>query len=253
MSQIMVYKSDADGKLFEDKKKYQSHLRKLATVRQQERKMILAESQREGFIKQIGQVASFHELEVFVKNNWSWFYHNGLKQQWGKYTAPKQAHELAEFRITSTNWKDHMSNRHRCPIGGVTNWGRQNTSDPTGYPGWYCRINLGIITAKYTYRKGSYWEDGFGGDYFEGTQMKTGTGGGGGHTATGVCTYAYDMELWAADFPVMFDQLMQEQWVEAENNRRAREWRYLGGSGNVPTITKVPADWVCPNPMELVY
>lgn len=249
MSQIMVYKSDADGKLFEDKTKYQLHLRKLARVRQQERKMAVVESQRVDFIKKMGQVSSFHELELFVKNNWSWFYHNGLKQQWGKYNPPKQAHELANFTISSSHWKDHMSNSHRCPIGGVTNWGRYDVGNPTGYPGWYCRIELGIITAKYKYRKASYWEDGFGGDYFKGTPMATGTGGGGGHTDTGVCTYGYDMEIWAADFPVMFEQRMKERWVERENNRRAREWRYLGGNGSVPAISEIPDDWVCPDPM----
>lgn len=253
MSQIMVYKSDADGKLFEDKKKYQAHLRKLAAVRQQERKMALAESQREDFLKQMQQVASFHELELFVKNNWSWFYHNGLKQQWGKYTPPKQAHELAEFKITSSFWQDHMSNSHRCPVGGVTNWGQRNADAPTGYPGWHCRISLKLATAKYKYRKASYWEDGLGGDYFAKTPIATGTGGGGGHDAAGLCTYGYDMTVWAADFPVMFDQLMQKKWVEEENDRRAREWRYLGGVGNVPTITEVPSDWVCPNPTELAY
>ena len=33
MSQVLVWKSDADGKLFEDKIKYQKHLRKLAAQR----------------------------------------------------------------------------------------------------------------------------------------------------------------------------------------------------------------------------
>jgi hypothetical protein len=33
MSIIQAYKSDSDGKLFEDKKKYQLHLRKLASAR----------------------------------------------------------------------------------------------------------------------------------------------------------------------------------------------------------------------------
>ena len=38
MSVITVWKCDEDGKLFEDKKKYQNHLRKLARVRRERRR-----------------------------------------------------------------------------------------------------------------------------------------------------------------------------------------------------------------------
>ena len=39
MSQVLVWKSDVDGKLFEDKAKYQSHLRKLARHRNAQQKL----------------------------------------------------------------------------------------------------------------------------------------------------------------------------------------------------------------------
>ena len=47
MSQVLVWKSDADGKLFEDKAKYQSHLRTLARHRNAQRKLQIAESAKD--------------------------------------------------------------------------------------------------------------------------------------------------------------------------------------------------------------
>jgi len=47
MSVITVWKSDADGKLFEDKTKYQKHLRKLGRERLTRRKLEIVEAEKD--------------------------------------------------------------------------------------------------------------------------------------------------------------------------------------------------------------
>lgn len=75
------------------------------------------------------------------------------------------------------------------------------------------------------------------------------TGGGGGGGGTDYISYSYDVSLWAADFPVMHEALRRSQYLERENSRRQREWRYLGGKGPVPSTTEIPEDWICPDPL----
>ena len=49
MSQITVWKCDQTGKLFEDKAKYQSHLRKLARERNTKRKLTVIEAEADAW------------------------------------------------------------------------------------------------------------------------------------------------------------------------------------------------------------
>ena len=68
MSIIQAYKSDADGKVFEHKADYSKHLRKLAAKRREVKRAEDFECSREAFFAQMGQVASFQELEQFIKD-----------------------------------------------------------------------------------------------------------------------------------------------------------------------------------------
>ena len=221
MSQVLVWKSDADGKLFEDKKKYQSHLRKLAAQRQQARKIAATKVDRELFLDKIGQVGSIKELEQFIKDNWKWFFANGLsRNDWRRRSKAYETHDHVEVSFGWARWSDSVSNSHRCPRNGVTNWGGRDVGAPRGYPGWTGQIKIHVRTPEKTYRKEKYYEDGFGSDYFDRTPIGTGSGGGGG-CKNGVTSYSYSVELFAADFPVM-----------AENRQKAEFLSKMGSKVN---------------------
>lgn len=215
MSQVMVWKSDQDGKLFEDKTKYRKHLRKLAQVRATSRKAAKVEASRDDFQNKIGAVGSLAELTQLIKDNWDWFYANGLsKNNWrpSKNDTLKHGYVGVSFHNMGYGFQ---SNSHYCPKNGVTNWDRRNAKPgtPTGYPGWRGTINIKVKTQKH----GNYYRSGFGSDYFSRTIINTGSGGGGGVT-DGVTSYSYEVVLWAEEFPGLVKQMDQETM-----------WKDLGG------------------------
>lgn len=216
MSRVMVWKSDADGKLFEDKAKYMAHLRKLGRERLRIRKAKQAELMREAFITRMGQeVTGPESLEQFIKDNWDWFFSNGYRNGWRAQS--NKVHEYVEVSFENLYWSDNLSNSHSCPRNGVTNWGSRDTypdgtAKPRGYPGWGGRINIRVRTPMVTKTRQA---DGFGSDYFKYTPINTGTGGGGG-VKDGVTKYSYDVKLWADDFPT---------W--AREREKELVWKYL--------------------------
>ena len=224
MSQVLVWKSDADGKLFEDKTKYQKHLRKLAAARREQKKVAQVNIDREAFIIRMGQeVNGVESLEKFIKDNWSWFFHNGVSRNrmWNDKKAYK-FHEYHDVFINLYGWNDNVSNSHCCPRGGVQNWSARDADKPTGYPGWIGRITIKVKPAMYKYKGQTYMEDGFGGDYFADTPIKTGTGGGGG--GDGCKEYAYDLKLFASDFPTWHDNIMKAKTWEIITNGQKVEF-----------------------------
>jgi hypothetical protein len=252
MSIVQAYKSDIDGKLFENKNNYIKHLRKLAGQRLLQKREEKLEREREAFLVQMGQVKSIDELNQFIKDNWRWFWLNGVKRNsWRSQKGTPSFHEYVDVSITNVRWVEKVSNSHCCPRKGVENFDTRadyNKGKPTCYPGWEGRINIKVRTGKYNYKGKEYSEQGFGSDYFENTIINTGTGGGGGLKA-GCTSYSYDVKLFAADFPVMHEIVRREQWVHLENERRKQIWRTLGGKGQPTVITDIPNDWVCPDPM----
>ena len=201
MSQILVWKSDADGKLFEDKTKYQLHLRKLAAVRNSERKAAKAAADFDAFLTKMGNtVTSIVELEKFITENFNQFFYNGMKHAlWKCDRKPTIAHKMAKIKI-DVQWNDHVSNSHSCPRNGVQNFDTRaeyNKGKPTGYPGWKGRIEFVVEAGMSNHKKNPYKLDSYGGDYFKDTGINTGTGGGNGQS------YGYDVKLFAADFPAM--------------------------------------------------
>lgn len=252
MSIIQAYKSDADGRLFEDKNKYQNHLRKLAKARLAEKKVQQMEVQREEFLTQMGQVASIDELNQFIKENWRWFWANGAKDEfyrWGRKGTP-EFHEYVEVTVKEVFWHEKLRNSHSSPRAGVENFDSRadyNQGKPTSYPGWRGRINIHVRPPTTKYRGEEYVKDGWGSSYFTNTIICTGSGGGGGGKEHK--SYSYDLSLWAADFPVMYKAQRREQWLMRENQERMHVWRQLGGQGLTPPVTQVPDDWCCPDPL----
>lgn len=252
MSIVTVYKSDLDGKLFEDKKKYQLHLRKLAAGRIAKKKVEKMEAERETFLDKMGQVPDIAGLEQFIKDNWKWFWANGARRNtWHLGKKTPQFHEYVEVSFSNVYWKEDMSNSHSCPRKGVENFDRSadyNKGKPTGYPGWRARITIKVRPPMSKHKKNPYMHSGWGSDYFSSTIVNTGTGGGGGNS-TDHKKYSYDVSLWAADFPVMYESIRKEQWLHHENDKRQLAWNILGGNNSVTTVTDVPEDWTCPDPM----
>jgi hypothetical protein len=200
MSQVLVWKSDTDGKLFEDKLKYTKHLRKLATEQQYARKIAAQHAARAAFIKRMGDtVTSIAELEQFIVANWEWFALNGISdsgytQRRNSAQSPKQ-HTITEI-VFHVKWNDSVSNTHCCPIGGVTNWSQAwaPLGTPRGYPGWKGTVQFVAGVVDTTSNKLNHLACGSG--YFRGTPINTGSGG-------GAYNASYEVSLFASDFPAM--------------------------------------------------
>lgn len=249
MSKITVWKSDMDGKLFEDKSKYVKHLRTLAAKNILKRKFEHKEATRPIIMQKMGQVKSSGELTQFIKDNWQWFWLNGAARCTWRWKDKPPIHELVDIRITGLKWDEHLSNSHSCPQGGVSNFGRGSDYGATGYPGWKGQIHIEIKPPSYMYKKKSYIEEGWGSDYFDDTIINTGSGGGGGGPTTK--KYTYGLTLWAADFPVIYEKQRRWQWCEEENRKRKFVWKSLGGNQAVPEVYEVPEDWVLISPWSV--
>ena len=202
MSQVLVWKSDADGKLFEDKSKYTTHLRGLARQRNQSRKIEKMEADREAFIKRMGTtVKSFKELEQFVHDNWDFFFANGMKHAlWHCDKMPKNKHKLVKISFANMRWSDSVSNTHSCPRDGVQNWDQRRNREmgknlAEGYPGWSGSIRF-TVDAGASDHKVPRPYSGWSSDYFKDTSINTGSGSGG-------VNCQYEMKIYAADFPAM--------------------------------------------------
>ena len=204
MSRVLVWRSDADGKLFEDKAKYVKHLRKLAGARLDDRRMARAAALKLEFVRNMGNtVSSREELLQFITDNWQWFFYNGLSRQYYRRKGKVIAEQLVAIKMRPFSY-GFQSNSHSAPRGKSTNWCGRQTNEPNGYLGWHTRIEFVLKS------KGQY--GGFGSDYFADTGICTGTGGGGGGEEN-LIHYGYDVTLWADDFPAMHkSQLKSEMW-----------------------------------------
>jgi hypothetical protein len=261
MSIIQAYKSDADGKIFEDKGKYQAHLRKLASARRAEKKVEQMEAERELFLAMMGQVKSLDELNQFIKTNWNWFWANGAQHDFYRWDRKGEAapfHEYHAVTISDLRWSEGMSNSHCSPRKGVQNFDTRadyNKGKPTGYPGWSGRINIHVKPPMSKHKKNPYMHDGWGSSYFDRTTICTGGGGGGGtHDKDGdkYISYSYEVKLWAADFPAMYEAKRKDEWIQKENAERMFVWRQLGGKGLTQSVTEqdIPSDFAMSDPLE---
>jgi hypothetical protein len=219
---ITAYKSEADGKIFEDKSKYTAHLRKLARHRLAQKKLMIANQEADAVWAELYErEQSIDDWMQMVIDNQHLFWAEAAKgdpHDWenvGKRRGRKTTGAVMPMprvlKIThSLRWHDNVSNSHSCPHNGVTNWSPSWNTDktvPTGYPGWtghiewlvewpkeFDGIYLGSdLFAKGTFRTGRQ-------------RAHTGTGGGGGgHFNKEFNTYCqrpgYDFKIFAADWP----------------------------------------------------
>lgn len=216
MSRILVWCSDADGRLFRDKTEYQKHIRRLARNRREARKR---EQERQAID---AKWTEFYEREMdisewpqFVIDNqdmfWDELYRPGSDYGPGgfRYQKGLPRPRLLEFTAFNLHWSDRVSNSHHRPHNGVENWCAQNKNKPTGYPGWEGRIEWIVA-----------WPQKFDGHYpgsdifsrgsFSTGRQRAHTGtGGGGHMSYSrkykchVQTFGYDFRLYADDWPGM--------------------------------------------------
>jgi hypothetical protein len=221
MAQIVAWKCEQDGKIFEDKKKYQNHLAKLARHRLTQRRL-----QVDGNLKD--QIwASLYECEQsldqwfdMVIANQDLFWAEAAQGDWNdwkdvgkKIGRGKNAIVMPMpkvLKIThSLRWSDSVSNSHSCPHDGVTNWGgcRDKDGVPRGYPGWQGHVEWLVEWPEeldYTYLGSDLFSRG---TFSTGRQRAhTGTGGGGGgHFNKEFNTYcqrpSYDFKIFASDWP----------------------------------------------------
>jgi hypothetical protein len=238
MSQILVWKSDADGKLFEDKTKYTAHLRKLARHRNAQRKLTIAEAEKDAVWAELYErEQSIDDWMQMVIDNQNLFWAEaalGDPYDWQnvgkKLSRAKGAGAMPIPRVLKIThrlqWNDSVSNSHSCPVGGVTCWSSHEAKDgrPRGYPGWQGQIEwlvewpkefdsmyLGSdLFSKGTFRSGRQ-------------RAHTGTGGGGGgHFNKEFNTWcqrpSYDFRIYASDWPGM-----------ARYYEKQKMWKIIGG------------------------
>jgi len=221
MSVITAYKSDVDGKIFEDKSKYQAHLRKLARHRNAQRKLQISQAEKDAVWAELYErEQSIDDWMQMVIDNQHLFWAEAAQGDWrdwecvGKKSGRgKNAVVIPMPRVLKIthrlSWNDCVSNSHSSPVGGVTCWSSHEAKDgrPRGYPGWSGQISWLVEWPKEL--EGMY----LGSDLFsKGTfrtgrqRANTGTGGGGGgylnkEFNTWCQNPSYDFKLFAADWP----------------------------------------------------
>ena len=242
MAIITAYKSEADGKIFEDKSKYQAHLRKLARHRLAQRRLQVAESEKDAVWAELYQrEQSIDDWMQMVIDNQHLFWAeaaagnpqdwNCVGKKWGRGKNAVVVPVPKVLKIThSMRWSDSVSNSHSCPHDGMTNWGgREKMKDgspaPSGYPGWTGRVEWIVAwpqELEHMYLGSELFSRG---TFRTGRQRAhTGTGsGGGGHMSKEFNTWvqrpAYDFRIYASDWPgltryhekrIMWDALQKE-------------------------------------------
>jgi len=221
MSIITAYKCDEDGKIFEDKSKYQAHLRKLARHRNAQRRLKIAAAEKDAaWAKLYEREQSIDQWMQMVIDNQHLFWAEaaeGNRYDWDRVGKKSGRGKNAVvvpvpkvLKIThSLRWNDSVSNSHSCPHDGVTCWSSNEAKDgrPQGYPGWQGRVDWIVEWPKEL--DGMY----LGSDLFsKGTfrsgrqRAHTGTGGGGGgyfdkEFDTWCQRPGYDFKIFASDWP----------------------------------------------------
>jgi len=218
---ITAYKSVTDGKIFEDKAKYQAHLRKLARHRLAQKRLTIAQAEKDAAWAELYErEQSIDDWCQMVIDNQHLFWAEaaeGDPYDWQnvgkKISRGKNAMVMPVPKVLKIThdlrWDDSVSNSHSCPHNGVTCWSSNEARDgrPRGYPGWgghiawlvewpqeFDGIYLGSdLFSRGTFRTGRQ-------------RANTGTGGGGGgHFNREFNTWcqkpSYDFKIFAADWP----------------------------------------------------
>ena len=210
MSIITAYKSDTDGKLFEDLDAYNAHLKKLARINRQKKKEANFETDRLVFMDKIFKEVSNPQELIDCILKYSHFFINNAKNNKKlnektncefKKLSIKPSYNSGNTTPVSLIWNNHVSNSHCAPIGHKKNWGNSEKGEPTGYPGWKAYINIDLSH-----------DVGFLIDVFKGTPIHAGSGGGG----------TYELSLFAQDFKKMAWCEMLSDFEKTKNTNLER-------------------------------
>ena len=238
MVQIVAWKSEVDGKIFEDKSKYTAHLRKLARHRLAQRKLKIAEAEKDAVWAELYEreqgIDDWFQMVIDLQHLFWAEAAAGNCYDWDRVGKPlgrgKNAGVMPQPRVLEIThdlrWSDSVSNSHSCPHNGVENWGGRVEGAPRGYPGWTGRVEW--LVAWPQEFDGIY----LGGDLFSRGSFRsgrqrahTGTGGGGGMTYSkkhkcDVQKFGYDFRIYAADWPGM-DRFREKQRMWDILNKKA--------------------------------
>lgn len=241
--QIIAWKCEKDGKIFEDKHKYQLHLRKLARHNLAQRKLKIAEAEADAVWAELYErEQSIDDWMQMVIDEQHLFWAEAAKGDWHDWQVVGKKDGRGKNAITipmpkvlkithSLRWSDTVSNSHSCPHDGVTNFDTRaeyNKGKPTSYPGWTGHIEWLVEWPKEL--EGMY----LGSDLFsKGTfstgrqRAHTGTGGGGGgHFNKEFNTWCqrpgYDFRIYASDWPGLTRyHEKQKMWAVLNNKELA--------------------------------
>ena len=195
---------------------------------------------------QLSQCGSIKDIEDYIKRRWEWFWLNGLSHERDHYSNSSiSPHSLTNINFRM-HWGERISNAYRCPVNGKTNLYRMG-GVPTCYPGWTGKMD--IVIKPPLNRSERCDSAGFSTDYFKNTLIHTKISYGGiGYTNRHI-SYVFDVTLWAADFPVMYEQHRRAEYLANETKRRSIAWKALGGELDVPPFTDIPDDWKFSDPL----
>lgn len=195
---VQVYKCRFTGALFQTKRKFAQHLKKLRKKQRTERELVRAERYFDEFFFNMRQtVGSVDELMEFIMVNWIRFCRNSVIRQrriyWGE--RGRKVDEdlyptLEDIRI-QLSYVQKINNTHSCPKNGVINWLRE-PDKPLHYPGWSGQISYRL---KYPGKEPDFM--GFSSDMFRGTGIDIGSGSGSRDNFT------YSLNLFYDDWPQM--------------------------------------------------
>lgn len=264
MTQIIAWKCDITGDIFEDQTLYKKHVRKVSAELRKKAKKDAETQERAAMWNDIrSSITTVDDLCQFIIDKQELFWldskesdhaYYGLRgvgkliRNGRKMPMPKLV-TFKEFRLT---WSTRVSNSHSCPVGGVTNWGGQTVIDgqpaPRGYPGWHGRVTWVVE-----------FPDGFSGwtpgsALFKGKNIRihTPSGGAGRSCGENRQEFGYYIEIFAADWPGLYRKEMEKQWIANENRKKQQAWKALGGSPNqVPLIDSLPEGWEPPDVWDL--
>lgn len=201
--QIVAWKSE-DGKIFEDKKLYTNHVRKLNREKKAaEKARLLQIKSKEWYednlwhaVKSIDQLCHAVKLHSAVLgadsiDKYRWF----DSSQRSRSPIPI----ISDFSFGSIGYKDSVSASHSSPVGKPTNF-MSDPLLPTGYPGFSGSVRYTVdwdVTWSGFYPGGS--------DFWNATRMHTGTGGAGNSNRTDDGVYQqefyYEFRLYIDDWP----------------------------------------------------
>lgn len=216
MPQVLIWKCPRTGKLFENKAKYQRHLKKLAGQRQESKKLEIQEHRLDAWWNTFQNTeVDIADLPNLIIEHQKYFWAEaqrlrtygwrdlGKTRQGVKFPVPK----LLKFEEFSVVWSDSVSNSHHSPRNGVRNFTRVGKSSdgsalPRGYPGWSGR-------ASWIVRWPAEWDGWYPGSELFITPrcgIHSGSGGGGGmgyddEFKCRVQHYSYGISIFAADWP----------------------------------------------------